>query len=123
MCGVQPNEVFETVRRIAIEDIDRDVRQAAEESYSRIEGQLLSAELIEELVRTKGPRCWSYVDAVVSACDPWLLLAVDDPLELPCLLLEKPVVLRQYANERLKQRMKDLQAEAEKVDRKKNSDT
>ena len=114
----QPPSVFDNrIRQIAVEDSVTDVRQKAEKSVAFVERQQFAIELLQILEKTHGSRCWSYLEAVVELCDPWLLTTRNDPLFLWGRLSGKPPGLKKHASELIKKRMGSLKEEAEKADR------
>ncbi|MCH8045493.1 MAG: hypothetical protein IID44_17425, partial [Planctomycetes bacterium] len=115
-----PSVAENQIRQIAITNPVSEVRRAAEQTVGSIERQGFALKLIEEIGKTHGARCWSYLDAVVSLSDPWLLTRRSDPLYLWGPLSRKLPGLGNRALELIKRRQEKLKSEAEKADRDRN---
>lgn len=114
----QPPQIFgQRLRQLALNDSTPDVCRNAEKAVALIERQQAASDLLEAIETTNGERCWSYMEALVRVCDPWLLNTRDDPLYVWELLSGKPPALRMRARELVARRMEELKREAEKIDR------
>jgi HEAT repeat protein len=112
-----PSAFADRIRDIAIRDSSSTVRRSAEKAAALVDRQKSAAELLAAIEGSHGPRCWSYLDALVKLSDPWLLNTGNDPLFIWPRLSEKPPGIRSHAWAQIKKRMDDLKKEAEKSDR------
>lgn len=119
LCSWQvPICFIEDIRRIAISDNDSKVRGSAESALRRRQDLEEVQNLLTALKAAHGSRCWSYVEAIISLGDPWIIQTPADPHWIGRYFPQSEPGLAEYAGKRLELRRKELLDEAEKVDRK-----
>lgn len=118
LCGWQDNATVETVvATLASDDLKNEVRAAASEALRRQRDHAEVRHLFEEFMSAHETKRWGILEAIIELADPLLLCHRADSVWIGHILEKSDVALWDHAEQRLKEREKELRSKAEQQDR------
>jgi hypothetical protein len=119
LCGWQelPSSLQDKLFQCATNDVDNKVRRVAIKSLQNQQQRKETLKLMNALKTAQGIQRWSMLEAILQQEDPYLLSNKKDLLLLDRLLENMPYYFTLHAQERLKQRVKEIEKAAKKIDK------